>query len=44
MKKVLSKIPAERLEKIRAARAEMQAPYFAEAEKKIGKEAVDALK
>ena len=44
MKKVLSKIPAERLEKVRAARAEMQEPYFVEAEKKLGKETADALR
>ena len=44
MKKVLSKISAERLEKVRAARAEMQEPYFVEAEKKLGKETADALR
>ena len=44
MRKVLSKIPAERLEKVRAARAEMQEPYFVEAEKKLGKETADALR
>lgn len=44
MKKVLSKIPAERLEKVRAARKEMQEPYFVEAEKKLGKETADALR
>lgn len=44
MKKVMAKIPAERLEKVRAARREMQEPYFVNAEKKLGKEVACALR
>ena len=44
MKKVMERIPAEMLERCRAARREVQETHFAAAEKKLGKEATDALR